>query len=188
MADDFLGDRRKALEDSFFSQQSDKLIHELRERRQREQRVQALSSASGISNQEVLEALANVGIESSTLAALALVPLVAVAWADGSIKTGERQAILRAAHEAGIEEGHPSHALLDGWLQNRPGPEVLNAWREYIAGLREHLDPVATEALHHDILGRAREVAEAAGGFLGAGPKVSRAEEDVLAELARAFA
>ena len=188
MADDFLGDRRKALEDSFFAQQDDQLIQQMHEKKERAQRKQDLAAASGISNQAVLDALAELGIESSTLAALALVPLVEVAWADGAVQTGERQAILRAAHEAGIDREHPSHALLDGWLQNRPGPDVLRAWREYIAGLCEHLDPVANEALRHDIVGRARTVAEAAGGFLGVGQKVSGAEEQLLAELDGAFA
>jgi hypothetical protein len=43
------------------------------------------------------------------------------------------------------------------------------------------------EALRPDVLGRAREVAEAAGGFLGLGSKVSDDERRVLGELERAL-
>ena len=64
---------------------------------------------------------------------------------------------------------------------------MVAAWKDYIAGLREHLDAVAYEALERDVLGRAREVAAAAGGFLGLGNKVSESEEKVLAELRTSF-
>jgi hypothetical protein len=43
------------------------------------------------------------------------------------------------------------------------------------------------ESLKQQILGRARSVAEATGGFLGLGSKISSEEEIILAELAKAF-
>jgi hypothetical protein len=187
MADEFLGDRRKALEDSFFADQNEKLVRELRQKHEQAARVEDLAAASGIQNPAVLEALAAVGVRGETLTALALVPLVAVAWADGEVQTGERFAILRAAHELGLERGNPSYTLLEAWLATRPGPDVVAAWKDYIAGLREHLDAVAYEGLERDVLGRAREVAAAAGGFLGLGNKVSESEEKVLAELRTSF-
>jgi hypothetical protein len=49
------------------------------------------------------------------------------------------------------------------------------------------LDPQARQRLRDEVMGRARAVAEAAGGFLGLGRKVSAAEEAVLRELAQAF-
>ena len=42
-------------------------------------------------------------------------------------------------------------------------------------------------ALKRDLLGRARSVAEAAGGFLGFGSKVSQSEQAILDELEQAF-
>ncbi len=42
------------------------------------------------------------------------------------------------------------------------------------------------EAIHNGTMGRAREVAAAAGGFLGVGT-ISNQEREVLAELERAF-
>jgi hypothetical protein len=41
--------------------------------------------------------------------------------------------------------------------------------------------------LKQDLLGRARGVAEAAGGFLGLGKRISSAEQAVLTELEQAF-
>lgn len=182
-----LDTRRKALEDQFFAQQDQKLLEQLREREAVQAALDALRSASGISDEAVLNELVGLGIRSDTLAALSLIPLVAVAWADGVMETKERKAILSAAAEVGVEAGDVSHQLLGRWLDSRPGRALVDAWRDYIHGLLEHLDPVAHAALKHELLGRARQVAEAAGGFLGVGNKVSREEEDVLAELERAF-
>ena len=48
------------------------------------------------------------------------------------------------------------------------------------------MDAAAKDKLKQELLGRARTVAESAGGFLGIG-KISSEEEDKLEELARAF-
>ena len=45
----------------------------------------------------------------------------------------------------------------------------------------------AMNDLKSDLLGRARTVAEAAGGILGLGSKVSKSEQAMLEELAHAF-
>ena len=64
---------------------------------------------------------------------------------------------------------------------------MRDAWREYVGALAESLDRAALDALKNDVMGRARGVAEAAGGFLGLGNKVSSEEQAVLDELAKAF-
>ena len=187
MSDEFLGDRRKALEDQFFAKQDQKLLEQLRARAAAQTAIEALRKVSGVTDEAVLNKLVELGICSDTLAALSLIPLVAVAWADGTVEANERKAVLSAAAEAGVDEGDLSHELLGSWLDARPGRELIDAWRDYIRGLSEQLDPVARGALKHELLDRARQVAEAAGGFLGYGNKVSQQEEDVLAELERAF-
>lgn len=184
MSDEFLGDRRKALEESFFAKESEKLREALQEKEQAQAKRQALSAASGITDDAVLEELIALDIRSDTLAALSLVPLVEVAWADGTIEDDERSAILSAAKEAGLSG--ESAALLDGWLVTRPSHEVVSAWKDYVAALASTMDAAAKDKLKQDLLGRARTVAESAGGFLGIG-KISIEEEAKLEALARAF-
>ena len=135
----------------------------------------------------MLERLAALGIGPDTTAALSLVPLVAVAWADGSIDDKERSAILSAAEEAGLGKENVSYQLLERLLSEPPSPDLLVSWKDYTATLSATLSPEARAALKQDLLARARAVAEAAGGFLGIGRKVSAAEETVLDELASAF-
>ncbi len=184
MNDEFLGDRRKALEESFFINESEKLRNALREKHQQKEQKEALAAASGITDDAVLQQLVELNISSDTLAALSLVPLVEVAWADGTMDDNEQRAILSAAEEEGLSS--ESAALLDSWLTARPGGEILAAWKDYIAALADIMDATIKEKFKRELLGRARKVASSAGGFLGVA-KVSRQEEGKLDELARAF-
>ncbi len=187
MSEEFLGDRRKALEESFFAKENEKLRHALQEKETVRTAKEALGEASGISDDAVLEHLMALDIGSDTVAALSLVPLVEVAWADGSVDDNERDAILAAAEAAGLARESASGRLLDGWLTQRPDREVLSAWKEYVEALCATLTDDGKNALKRDLVGRARSVAEAAGGFLGLGSKVSKSEQDMLDELERAF-
>jgi hypothetical protein len=182
-----LGSRARRLEDRFFLEQDRVLIEKHRELKKMEETRQALAAVSGITNQQVLQRLVDLNVQADTVASLAVVPLVEVAWADGRIDDQERAAIMRATAEAGFAKGSPDYELLDRWLAHRPGPELLEAWQHYIEGLCELLAPEEREALRADLIGRARRVAEAAGGFLGLTSKVSEVERRILQTLEHAF-
>jgi hypothetical protein len=188
MSEEFLGDRRKALEEEFFAKQNRQLLRELQRTTAAKARQEALASASGITDSAVLEQLAAVDLSGETVAALSLVPLVEVAWADGHLDAKERSALLTAAEQAGLNKDSASYQLLDEWLREAPSPRLLEAWKAYVAALSRTLDAQATQALKQDVLGRARAVAEAAGGFLGLGSRISNAEQAMLRELEQAFA
>ena len=132
------------------------------------------------------ETLAGLGIRTETLAALTLIPLVKVAWADEHLDEEERRAVLRGAESVGIAQDSPGHALLRAWLEEQPDPRIFEAWRDFVAALCARLSIEGQLELREDLLGRAREVAEAAGGFLGV-RSISRREETVLRELESVF-
>lgn len=185
MSDDFLTERRRALEESFFARQNRQLLEEMRAKKDAESAKQALSAASGIGDDAVLDALVAAEISPESLAALALAPLVAVAWADGKVDARERSAVLGAAGQAGLARDEIAHRLVESWLGERPSGDLLETWRGYIGALRESLDGVALAGLRQEIVGLARRVAEASGGLLRG--KVSAEEERVLAEIEAAF-
>ncbi len=181
-----MDDRADALEDLFFAKREQQLIERhRRERAQAEQRDQ-LIAASGISDPAVIDSLIAQGMRAETLLALSLFPLVAVAWADDSLDPKERDAVRKAATSSGISEGSDSLALLDQWLAEKPAPEVFAAWRDYTQALARSLAPGAREQLRREIIGRARRVAQAAGGVLGL-MAITAAEETALAKLSAAF-
>jgi len=186
MADEFLGDRKKALEESFFAKENARLLEKMKAEKQKLADVEALAEISQLPDQALLERLVELHIGPDTWAALSLVPLVEVAWADGDVQRNERAAILAAAADQGIAKGTPSYDLLEGWLDTRPGPELLAAWGEYAVELAAALSAPERAALRAEIIDRARRVADAAGGILGFG-KTSEAEKAVLAELEKPF-
>ena len=184
MSDKILGDRGKALEELFFSKENEIYRKAQQEKEELDNSKEALAAASGISDDAVLEHLVALDIRGDTLAALSLVPLVEVAWADGTMDESERGAILSAAADSGL--GGKSAALLDTWLVTQPDHSVISAWKDYVAALTSTMDTTARDNLKQELLSRARTVAEAAGGILGIG-KISREEQDKLEELASAF-
>jgi len=138
-----------------------------------------LSLASGITDRAVLRLLADLEVSSSVVAALALVPLVEVAWADGELAPEERASVLRASEEQGIRPGTRAHGLLASWLEHRPSQELFAAWEAYIEAVLEPLAEEECDRLCRDLVGRAREVARAAGH--GGGPgSISTEEERAL--------
>jgi len=184
--DSFSG-RRNELEEKFFAERDQELLRQLREKAASRDRKKALAEASGIDDEDLIEQLDRFEVSGETLTALSLVPLVAVAWADGSVDAKERRAVLDAAEQAGMERGHPGYPLLAQWLEQKPDAELLAVWKGYVATLSQTLSETAKTALREDLLGRARAVAEAAGGLLGLGGKISRSEQAVLSDLERAF-
>ena len=187
MSQDFMEDRRRALEEAFFAKHNEALLQRLREAEVTTSRRQAIAAASGITDDAVLDELMGLNIGSETVAALSMVPLVVVAWADGSIDERERSAVLSGAAAAGLDEDGPSYRLLGQWLRQPPPTELLAAWTAYIKAVAGTLDHAGRRALKDELLNRARAVAEAAGGFLGVGRKISPAEDAALKQLEAAL-
>ena len=187
MAEHLLEDRRIALEEAFFVKHNRELLERLQEKAVRETAIEKLKAASGIEDESLLNELVDLGVSAETLAALGLVPLVQVAWADGHMDPAEKQALLRASQAAGIEPGSPAFDVFEGWLDQAPGSEMLSAWSDYVAGLAAVCSQGSMEALEAVTLRRAERVAEAAGGVLGI-HRVSGSEREVLSRIADAFA
>ena len=188
MAGEFLDDRRRALEDSFFAKQNQAQLRQIRERQAAGERRQVLRETSGLHDEALLERLETLGIEAETLAALSVVPLVAVAWAAGVLDESEREAVLRGAEESGLASGDAAWELLRDWLREPPSPDQLATWRDYTRALCAELDGKQRAVLREELIGRARAVADAAGGFLGLGNRISKEEAALIRELESAFA
>jgi len=187
VADEILRDRERALEESFFAKQNEKLRAALRRKEEQRATREELEQVSGIADTEVLDRLVELDISGQTWTAISVVPLVEVAWANGNVDDKERRAVLAGAEANGIVAGSPSHELLEGWLRTRPDGRLLQAWGEYMVGLCARLAPSEVHGLRDEVMGRARAVARATGGFLGMGDRISPEEEVVLNELGKAF-
>ena len=176
-----LRNETQSLENAYFAANDQFLIDNLRDLQKLKETKENLAAISGIHDTAVLDKLIQLGVQAETLSTLAIIPLVAVAWADGTIDDKERKAILSSLQTAkfatGIQPGVVEH-----WLQTKPKPQLLEAWMHYVKALAKELSPQERKAMGDELVGHARQVAEAAGGVLGLG-SVSLAEKAVLEKL-----
>ncbi|MBW2232709.1 MAG: hypothetical protein JRG92_15500 [Deltaproteobacteria bacterium] len=179
--------REHELGQAFYRGAAETLREHLQLQGEEEAARMSLTAATGISDPAVVAELAGLGIRVDTLAALTLIPLIQIAWVDGEMDARERDAILDAAVSTGSEKGSTSHRLLEIWILEEPPPDLTNAWRGYIGALCTELSSTQRERLEANLLGRAREVAAAAGSTLDRSPHISANEEACLQSLASAF-
>jgi hypothetical protein len=181
-----LEDRQRALE-AYFDQKDRELIEKMRQKLVAQERELELAAATGITDKMILADLGKADADIGAIAALGLLPLAEVAWADGRISPGEPTAALKAAAAMGVHEGSQAYALLEKWLTTRPSHGALAAWKEYVKALAKVWGRDRTRHIQNAIIGRATNVAQSAGGILGLGNKVSPKEQLVLSELESAF-
>jgi len=186
MSEVTLEERGRALENQFYEKENKDKLAAMKSKLDTQSSKEDLRKVSGMTDDAVLDKLVNLGMTANTIAALSLVPLIQVAWADGQIQDNERTAILQGAHGKGLEKGTPGYDLLQTWLAKRPSDELLEAWEAYIKSLTAQLNDEQNRLLKNQIVGFAKMVAGAAGGFLGIG-RVSASEEKVLARIEAAF-
>lgn len=182
-------DRKSTLEEEFFRKQNDEVIARLRATKDQAQTREAMAAASGITDAAVLDRLIDQGLNPASVAAMALAPLVAVAWADRNVEEKERRAVLAEAAKSGLTADMAAYELLDGWLRQPPPPSLLTTWVEYARALAANMDAGDRRHFRDTLLARAKAVATAAGGgFAGIGSKVSDAEQAILRSVEEALA
>ncbi len=176
-----------SLEEAFFRKRDAELIEQHRKIEKMERTRAALAEISGIHDPKVLDKLIALDVSPEVLASIAVVPLVEIAWADGDVDAREHKAVLEAVAENGMGKGSVDYDLFDNWLKHRPPAVLLDAWVHYIEGLCTTMSAQECHTLKAELIGRARKVAEAAGGIMGVAFKISSQERAVLKKMEDAF-
>lgn len=187
MATDSLDDRRKALEEQFFQKHEKELVQKMKDAAAKASSKEELQKLTGISDDQVLDSLAALKLGGAATLVMSLFPVIEVAWADGKIDEKERKALLDAAKSVGLEADSPAAEYLTKWLDEKPEPSWHLLWADYVKALVAKMKPDDKALLKATVLGRARVMAEASGGFLGVAYRVSDAEKRVIAKLEQAF-
>jgi tellurite resistance protein len=133
--------------------------------------------------------LRELSLNESSFRALALLPLVEVAWADHSVQPRERTKIMEIAKGHGLLEGR-SARLVEAWLTRQPSKDYFRKGRELLVklahrseGLGNDLPPEALET----VVDFCSHVAESAGGVLDVFFTTSAAEKAAIREIAEAI-
>jgi len=172
-------ERGRALEEAFYAKKNAELLEQVRADLDTATKREDLKSATGITDDTVLDALINLGVNSGSLAAISIAPMVLVAWANGTINDKECEAVMAGAEKSGIASGSTAAKMLSGWLTEKPGDDLAVAWKGYIGAINLKLPAGDQVELGEQIMARCNNVAEAAGGFLGLG-SISANEKAVL--------
>jgi uncharacterized tellurite resistance protein B-like protein len=174
----------KKLEEAFFAEENSRLLAQLRQKRDLEERRKALREVVQIQDEAYLDHLMELGIRPETVLALSLVPLMAVAWADGELDDRERAAVLKAAESKGVSPDSPGRQLLETWLSRAPDPKLFEAWERYMGSIWGTFTTEQRHEMRVNLVDWMTGVAEAAGGFLGLTSKISASERAVLDRVA----
>jgi len=124
--------------------------------------------------------LMEMGIAPQSCRLLALLPLVAVAWADGTVQDAEREYIIDLAQDLGGIDSD-SVMLLQDWMQHPPSQDYVRKGIDLLVELIHARHPKLDAKLLDRVPVEAEKVASSAGsGLMGLFNKVSRSEQDAL--------
>jgi hypothetical protein len=173
-------------EEDYFRRQDRELIERMRKAAAADSARGPLEAQTGIHDPELLRDIAALGFTADTVGLLPLVPILQVAWAEGSVSAAERKLILDVARHRGITEGSAADKQLAEWLAHKPSADVFaRADRLVAAMLAAHAGPTH-DLTADDLLKYCETIAHASGGILGLG-KVSHAERAAIEEVHKAL-
>ena len=178
--------REMGLEDAFFKDRDRQLMEKLRSELSAMEERQKLAHVTGIVEEQVLNYLVQAGVRAETLAAVSLIPMVEIAWCDGTVAPQERNAVLNAAVSQGVKPDTAPYELLKHWLDERPDSHIIDAWKAYIKEMAHLMLKESLAKMKSHMLDRCRRVAAAAGGFLGLN-SISKHEQAMIDEFTRAW-
>jgi hypothetical protein len=177
-----LKDLRKAKEEEYFHKKEQELIEKMRQRVLKEQGRQELAEFFLVEDAAILNELQDLGYSRDTIFLLFLVPVIHVAWIDGSVTEKERRAMLEIARERGMEKASPAESMLQDWLNNRPPDEFFDKTLRLIGNILE-TRPKSVRLIREQTLAHYCDVvANASGGFLGFG-KTSAAQQELIRKI-----
>ena len=181
---DKFAQREHWLEEEYFGRKNQELIEKLRERRERDADRQKMAEMMGVDDQDVLEALQDLGYTSETIPLLPIVPLVEVAWAEGGVADREREMIFKIAEARGVPPDGVAHEMLSHWLENRPSERFFDNSLRAIRVIFDLLPEEQRLAGRRDLIAYCSQIASAvSSGIFGPGG-VTDEERALIARIA----
>ena len=179
--------RGNAFEEAYFRKKDAEMVEKLRQVFQARHDREELRRITGITSDEVLDRMMAVEAKGQMLTAFKLLPLVEIAWADGTCDKREAEAVIAAAIKHGIPADSVALQRIKEWLDRGPNPEARKAWYMYAQELKKVLTPAELKTFRDDLVHTARQIAELSGGILWTFFTVSHNEKVVLKKMTDAL-
>jgi len=126
----------------------------------------------------IAEQIRKLGFTGESARVFDLLPLVHVAWADGSVQAAERKEIMRVVEKRGLGPDSEGAKVLAALLDEAPPETFMRKSREILRVLLAR-----SEGRADDIVELCMKVAAASGGFLGLGERIDDDERTLIAEI-----
>ena len=152
-----------------------KLDAAAQEAMERRKMAAALNGAS----ESLVDRLRALGFDGETAKVLDILPLVHVAWADGSVAARERAAILQLLDIKGVAANSEGYHLITALLAKRPSEAFLDETLGLLAEVARQHGGQAETVVDLCVL-----VAEAHQGLFGFGRTVSSDEREMIERIA----
>lgn len=176
----------RAREDEYFRRKDRELIDKMRHASEADRERQELEAASGLRDPELLQELQALGFTPDTVSLLPLVPIVQVAWAEGSVTAAEQTLIVKLARERGIAPGSAADLQLAAWLAERPSDDVFARATRLIRAMLDRPAGEGPAVQVDDLMRHCEEIAAASGGVLGF-RRISSEERALLGQIEAAL-
>jgi len=145
----------------------------------------SIKETLGARNDEVVSRIRELGFDGDTARVFDLLPLIHVAWADGSVSLRERARVLDVLKTREIDPESDAYLIVEALLEVQPSEtflvETLSLLQELDAGSGDQARTLVELCI---------DVANASGGLLGLGligNKISAEEREVIERIARAL-
>jgi len=149
----------------------------------RTQEKEGIADALQTSEDVAEEALA-VGFDRDTARVLPLVPLIQMAWADGSVSSAESRTVRELAKRFGLEPDSEAFDFLRLMLSEQPSDLFFDRVNRVV----RHLIASDNATWDQDsLVDLVEEVAKASGGFFGLTDPINADERALLREFAAEF-
>lgn len=178
--------RGRSFEERYFHVKDAELVDKLRSVFRRSLDRDELKKITGLTDEKLLDRLLDLNVRGEMMTAFKLLPLVEIAWADGTLDHREADAVEHAASRFGITPG-PAMDRLREWLRRGPTPEVRALWLRYAEELRKLLTTTQLDEFREDLLKTARGIADCSGGVLNIFFNTSAAEKRIIEEVRAAL-
>jgi hypothetical protein len=177
-SDDGLTNRARTNEDEYFRRRDQALMEKAETEARHDAALRRLRERAGVADVATAERLRALGFTDETVVLIRMVPLLAVAWADGNVSDAEREAVITEARSYGIARDSVADRQLAAWLTKAPSEIVREAAVDILAG------SIMGDA--ERVIAACHTVASASGGAFGL-RKVSRVEQNVLDQITYAL-
>jgi hypothetical protein len=185
MADkDMFIEREHWLEEDYFRRKNHELIDRIHRQQALEAERQHMAETIGVNDQDLLEALQDLGFHKDTVQLLHIVPLVQVAWAQDGIAEIERERIIKLAHIRGIEPGSKAYEQLNQWVTVKPSQAFFENTLHAIALLLAMLPSDERETSRRDLINYCTQIASSVGRRLLGLPETTKEEREVIKHIA----